>query len=385
MEQRENVSSRVLGWKDLSIELIVGLFFFIALAILAFFTIVLSREQLFKEPIPMVVHFQQVGGLSEGENVRVRGVQVGVVKDVQLRPDGVEVLLSLDEEVPLNEDYSVEISSSSLLGGRYVAIEPGISSEPKDPQEPIFGTPPAELVSEAAKLMQSLQAELDRLKDVMNEEDVVQRLAEIVNNFHQISTDLRSGNGTLGRLIYDEQFYESAVEMIESAKNASVGVDNAAENLTEVVTSIREGEGTLGKLVTDPSLYNDTAAVIAELRNGQGTVGKLLTDDELYTNLKQTSQDLRQIISRVETGESSVGQFLSDDGELYRQLNKVLNSAVDIVEAVRRGEGSLGKLVMDEGLYEDARKTVDEVRNAVEDFREQAPISTFGSLLFGAF
>ena len=33
---------------------------------------------------------------------------------------------------------------------------------------------------------------------------------------------------------------------------------------------------------------------------------------------------------------------------------------------------------------DDAKKAVNEVRSAVEDFREQAPVSTFGGLIFGA-
>ena len=55
-----------------------------------------------------------------------------------------------------------------------------------------------------------------------------------------------------------------------------------------------------------------------------------------------------------------------------------------IARSVREGQGTLGKLVNDPALYDDAKKTVNEVRSAVEDFREQAPVSTFGGLIFGA-
>ena len=48
-------------------------------------------------------------------------------------------------------------------------------------------------------------------------------------------------------------------------------------------------------------------------------------------------------------------------------------------------EGTIAKLVNDPALYDEARKLFRSLGEAVEDAREQAPISAFSSVVFGAF
>ena len=60
-------------------------------------------------------------------------------------------------------------------------------------------------------------------------------------------------------------------------------------------------------------------------------------------------------------------------------------SLATVAAQVRDGEGSLGKLVMDDELYAQALSSVQLITRSLEDFREAAPITTFTSVLFGAF
>ena len=103
-------------------EVTVGAFMFMILLALGFFTIVLSRQNIFRPSYRMDVVFENVKGLREGDNVFLRGVSVGKIKTLQIKSDGVHISVNLEQPVELHEDYAIEILPSSVLGGRYLNI-----------------------------------------------------------------------------------------------------------------------------------------------------------------------------------------------------------------------------------------------------------------------
>lgn len=85
----------------------------------------------------VVAKFQKAEGLNVGGDVRIAGVKVGSVSDMELDDQTyfATVTMSLDEEVRLPDDSSAKITSASLLGDNFVALEPGGSEfmlEPGD-------------------------------------------------------------------------------------------------------------------------------------------------------------------------------------------------------------------------------------------------------------
>jgi phospholipid/cholesterol/gamma-HCH transport system substrate-binding protein len=75
--------------------------------------------------------FAGVGGLKTGDPVQISGVKVGKVGAVQLAPETylARVRIDLDSQLKLPADTAALISSESLLGGRYLSLEPGADEE----------------------------------------------------------------------------------------------------------------------------------------------------------------------------------------------------------------------------------------------------------------
>ena len=75
--------------------------------------------------------FSSVGGLAEGDDVAISGVKIGSVKSILLDPKTylAVVHLTIDPAVKLSDDTSAAISSQSLLGGHYMALQPGASDD----------------------------------------------------------------------------------------------------------------------------------------------------------------------------------------------------------------------------------------------------------------
>lgn len=74
----------------------------------------------------LTAEFPTVAGISIGTDVRVSGVKVGVVRDIQLDPESylARVTFNIDRNVQVLDDSLASIKSDGLLGGSYVAIEP---------------------------------------------------------------------------------------------------------------------------------------------------------------------------------------------------------------------------------------------------------------------
>jgi phospholipid/cholesterol/gamma-HCH transport system substrate-binding protein len=125
-------------------------------------------------------------------------------------------------------------------------------------------------------------------------------LGGAISNIENISGQIASGQGTVGKLIYTEQLYNSALVTVTN-------LQDAVTEVRQVVNGVSNGQGTLGKLMTDETLYNSTTAsmtnlnqILMKINQGQGTVGKLVNDQEFYKNAKLTLQKVDKATDGLE-------------------------------------------------------------------------------------
>ncbi|MFL5281006.1 MAG: outer membrane lipid asymmetry maintenance protein MlaD [Rhodopila sp.] len=71
--------------------------------------------------------FEHIDGLAPGSDVRIAGVKVGTVTAEQIDPKTFQAIVSLTvrNDIELPKDSSAEITSESLLGGKYISLSPG--------------------------------------------------------------------------------------------------------------------------------------------------------------------------------------------------------------------------------------------------------------------
>lgn len=86
--------------------------------------------------------FRSAEGIGVGTDVRLAGVKVGSVLDMDLDPETfrAETVLSVDPRVQLPDDTAVVISSEGLLGGSFVELLPGGSVFTLEPGSEILDT-----------------------------------------------------------------------------------------------------------------------------------------------------------------------------------------------------------------------------------------------------
>ena len=185
-------------------QVTLGIFFIVTLSILGIYTLFLSDFSPFEEEHFVRVHFPEAMGLRAGDPVLVAGLRTGRVTDLSyaVRPESDEqritVEVSLDRQLFLFEDYSIQIAEATFLGGRQIEIAPGTSASPEHPwnrdrARPIQGTI-------AANPLASLQAVGELIQ--RNE----QRIDSIFEEIELLVRETRTGPGVFARLISDGEF-----------------------------------------------------------------------------------------------------------------------------------------------------------------------------------
>jgi len=103
-------------------------------SILGLMTLILAVSFLLKfidintennETYDLRAKFLKAGGVVIGNDVKMRGVKIGVIKNVSLDKDFFAVIdFSVYNEVDVPKDSSVKIASDGILGNKYLSITP---------------------------------------------------------------------------------------------------------------------------------------------------------------------------------------------------------------------------------------------------------------------
>ncbi len=235
------------------VVVLLGLMLFV----LALFALA-NRTFLFSDRFVVRSQFNQVAGLRSGADVQFQGVSVGVVESVALPTTTggkIEVRMAIQgsAQTLINDSTQAQIKTEGLLGQMIVVLaNPALAVPPPPITEGSYirGVDPFDLFEITDKALAS-----------------VQRFEQSARSFEHIMIDIRNGEGTLGKLIYDPALYNGMLQTAEETQRLMTNLGNDAEALvalageaTEGVESILnkldQGDGTLARLLNDPAVYN---------------------------------------------------------------------------------------------------------------------------------
>jgi phospholipid/cholesterol/gamma-HCH transport system substrate-binding protein len=329
--------TRSLAWAELKIGL-VSIFALVMASTLIF--LLSGAGGFFWQRYSLKTMFANIAGLKEGAPVRVAGVEVGSVSELNFNGDRVEVVMEVnkDHQSRITTNSVATLGSVSLLGEAAVDITAASNGTPI----PEWG------------YVRSARA-TGTIGDVATQASVaIEETTALVN-------DLRAGQGTIGRLLTDEQLYNELTALMISVQGVTDGIS--------------KGRGTLGRLMSDPAAaksleasLDNLQAVTARIRAGEGSLGKLLNDDTMHRSLASTTSNLDAISGRINRGEGTAGKLVSDD-ELYNRLNSLSDRIDKVMAGLEQGDGTAGQLLRDRQLYENMNGTMAELKSLVSDIR----------------
>jgi phospholipid/cholesterol/gamma-HCH transport system substrate-binding protein len=324
--------STFVTWAELRVGILVVAALLVA--VLAVMTLG-GRTGVFTKKYTLYTFMPSVSGLQSGAPVRLAGVDVGTVDEVQfiaaadrdsiaerfsqaygdsLGERSLRVRFTVEDDVQekVTRSSRAKIGTVGLLGDKYLDLDVG------DPREP----------------------------------------------------PLNSGDIVLNEAPID---YEGLIARAAEGVEELVG---SLEGTRVLVARINNGEGTLGKLINDPALYNDWVRLtergtnlLTSMESGEGTLPALINDQELYDQLVRTTADLQQLTSQIRQGEGTLGRLVQDP-ELYGELVNTMREGQQLIAEMNEGQGTIARLVNDPALYERLNRFVVESQSLIADIQQ---------------
>jgi phospholipid/cholesterol/gamma-HCH transport system substrate-binding protein len=245
----------------------------------------------------LVAQFEEVGNLSEGDPVSVRGVKKGVVREVKLLDQAVRVELEVDRDVQLHPDAVIRIANIGFMGEKFLALDPGSASGTFDTSKPIPGrfqsgvpeviSGAGDLITQATELSSRLNEFLDAV-DPATMERASKNLERVTSS---LATAVDQNQADLRQAILD---FKTAAHQIRAI---------ASDNSVGVGTSIRDF-GTASKRLTELSEKLSLTAdglqrVVSRLDNREGSIGKAIADSTLYDELRETLRNTNDLVRDI--------------------------------------------------------------------------------------
>ena len=302
----------------------VGLFFIIGLVITYFVYTSLDKAASSEgDGYTVEAPFKNLLQLRVGDDVRMAGVKIGTVVSATLKDGKAVAGLSINDEYRIPSDSVASVSMAGLLGTNFVAIEMG--SETGDPLKAgsSIQTKPSvdinKIFDEVGAVANRIDSALTDIGDLLGGEgdslltdisglvkDNRANITDSIANIEAITAQIRKGDGTVGKLLFEDEAYNQLMAAVGEIQSAASDADKMLSSVQDVVEHVKSGEGSLGEL-----LYGDTIAAelkttisnvkefSSSLNNPNSTIGRLLGNDQIYFEVQSVIRKANRTLDSI--------------------------------------------------------------------------------------
>jgi phospholipid/cholesterol/gamma-HCH transport system substrate-binding protein len=236
------------------------------------------------------------GGLVKNSAVKTAGIPVGVIKNIQLQDGSARLDLSLRPDLKLTVSASVTTKSQGILGDKYIDIYPGNITDPPLPRggQILIVKDTGSLdnvIQKVGEIAGSLKETAQALQEAVTEEGTRKHiLGRIVSNIEKVTADLAQMTGEnkekIGEIIDEVHGITANLDEILNDKSPSglkARLSSTMKNIDEITGKINNGEGTIGKLINDEETVENLNTAIDGVNGLLDSAGKTQTAFDFHS------------------------------------------------------------------------------------------------------
>lgn len=327
-------------------------FMLVSISVFALAVYALGKKSgLFEQGATLYSYFENLDGLVVGAPVRLSGLDIGTVADVEfptsIKEQKARVTLSIKAKylARIRHDSRAAIGSKGLLGDKLIDITAGDPSRPGLEDNSTIEATEAEGLAELSGSLKSALSSIQRVADQADsalqglvtdgaEKDVQRALAALAD----LAEGARDNRGPLHMLIYDEQAGKEVRATLVELRRLLTTSHRAAARLDTMLKQVEQGPGGAHALLygqAGQSIASDLQqasagvnALVDDLQHGDGLAQALLYGDDSKTTLKnlaQASTRLNNLMAGIERGEGTLGA-LAVDPTVYEDLKTLIGN-----------------------------------------------------------
>ena len=271
-----------------------------------------DRQMAFADTFSIYTEFAKITGLQAGSVIRVSGAPAGSVRQIlpPADPGGrFRVRLEIIEDLHqlVRTDSVASIESEGLVGGSYLAVSTGSASAPP---VPAGGTIPSREPFEIADLMAQMSSTITNVNKSL---ELV--TGQIETALTSVDTTVQSANALIDEVTDDVKTMASAGSRISA-------------DVAEITEGIRRGEGTIGRFVRDDSFY-ERAEQIADRATRIAEGAEAMTGD-----LRKVIEQARQALENLQGEGGAVTGLTTELTETLRHTRDAMRGFSENMEAL---------------------------------------------------
>lgn len=271
----------------MSLETKVGAFVLGGLTLLAT-AIFLLGDVTFEKRYTLYAQFSDVANLSKDAPVKLSGVEVGQVRQIELVDGGARVIMSIRKGVDIYSDAAFLIGSTGIIGSKYLQVDQGHRSAGViAANSTVRGEDPVSIEKSLTKALAKLENLLDGFTKEGPRGKLADNLTETVANVRDMTANLN--------------------DLIETTKPKLTKAMNRTDDITEKLDA----------------LLAKSNVMMASVNTSSGTIGALLNDTKIKDDLKESVATLHDTLTRI-------NQFKVYWNYDWRYEHAVRTSRVDI-------------------------------------------------------
>jgi phospholipid/cholesterol/gamma-HCH transport system substrate-binding protein len=250
------------------------------------------------------------GGLVQNSAVKMAGIKVGIIRDIVLEDGRARIVIGVDGDAKITASSHVELKADGILGDKHVELIPGkpgdveIAAGSELPLGPNRGGID-DLMGEVQKVAKSMNELMETLNKATQAGDDSTRLGRIVGNIEAITADLRDVTG---------ENKEKINEIIERVRNLAKNVDTyineeslarvdrSLKNIEEITSKLNKGEGTLGRLINDDQTIDQINTAVENVNKFLGGAQTLQTSVDFHSEFMTNSANKSFLGVRLQPG-----------------------------------------------------------------------------------
>lgn len=285
----------------LSNEVKLGMAIFAAVIVFVGGIIYLRGVDFQKREYTLTILYTNVNGLQEGNPITIAGLAVGKVEEMKLIGTAIAVKVQIQNKVQFPVDSKAYIKSSSLMGGKLIAITPGIESGVLHNGDTLTGSYEAdltELTSTLAPISSNVLGILERVNSTFDE--------KTRHNIQGILADVNRSSSELERIIHDEgqrldfaignfalfssNLSRFAINLDSIALSQRTNLDTSMATIRIVTYNLQQASQNL------KSTTQSLDVVLGKIEKGHGTLGKLIHEEKLYNDIDSLASNLNLLV-----------------------------------------------------------------------------------------
>ncbi|MEU1995292.1 MCE family protein [Nocardia gamkensis] len=241
--------------------------------------------------------FVQAAGIRVGDKVNIAGVSSGRVVDAELEGSHVLLTLSVSDDVKLGPDARASIKMATLLGARYVDLEPGDGSGLKGKRIPVSNTTVpynlADVVQVGTPKFEALDTK--KLADSLN------LINEQMNGSPQLTAQALDSVGALAKVIDSRK-----AEVDTLLKDLDRVTRILGDNRNSILLVITQGEAIANRVMERQALLRQLLDNVAALTKQLEAIGAENNDQ-----LGPTIQQLNTMAEGLQKNKDNLDRMLS--------------------------------------------------------------------------